>query len=128
MKQLVLLMLSLALLGAISCTDDDCSCPSGPYYANLKVKLTINEENPEVLLTIFEGNFESGDTLISEVIDEDKVFYEMEAGRYYSAVVVYVDGAREITAIDGRKMRTSEDDCGCEYGENMTLNLRLVSW
>ena len=120
MKKILLISFAL-LMATISCTDDSCFCNSGPFYADMKVKLTINDENPEVFLTVFEGNFEAQDTLIAEWINESTVYYEMEAGRYYSAVVVYQDGARQITAIDGRKMKTSEDDCGCDYAESFTL-------
>lgn len=118
-----ILLLALFLTGC----DDDCICDRGPFYADMKVKLTINEDNPEVFLTVFDGNIESQDTLIAEWVNESSVYYEMEAGYYYSAVVTYQDGARQITAIDGRKMKTNDDDCGCEYGESMTLNLRLVN-
>ena len=121
------------LLTAIICSsifwscEDECICDSGPFYGELRVKLTINDENPEVLLTIMEGNIESQDTVISEYIDESNIYYELEADRYYSAVVYYDQGSRQITAIDGRRMRLSEDDCGCDYADNITLNLRLAN-
>ena len=59
MKKILLISFAL-LMATISCTDDSCFCNSGPFYADMKVKLTINDENPEVFLTVFEGNFEGG--------------------------------------------------------------------
>lgn len=125
MKQATIILFLFSIL-VFSC-DDECICDNGPFYADMKVKVTINDDNPDVFLTVFDGKIESQDTLIAEWVNESTVFYEMEADRYYSAAVVYQDGNRQITAIDGRKMRTSEDDCGCDYAESMTLNLRLVN-
>lgn len=127
MKKALLLIAIISLSVIWSCDEDVCICDSGPFYGELRVKITIDDENPEVLLTIMEGNIESQDTVISEYVNETNVYYELEADRYYSAVVGYDQGTRQITAIDGRRMTLSDDDCGCEYADNITLNLRLAN-
>ncbi|MEQ8469655.1 MAG: hypothetical protein RIC35_00640 [Marinoscillum sp.] len=120
-----LAILTLGTIFFMHC-DDTCICDPGPYFADLKVKLTIDDENPEVFLTVFAGNIEDKDTLIAEFVNESTVYYEMEAGRRYSATTHYTRGNRTYIAVDGRKMRISSDDCDCDYGESATLNLRLA--
>ncbi|WP_421873633.1 hypothetical protein [Marinoscillum sp.] len=124
----ILIGLLLVLLTTLSACDDGlCDCDRGPFFGELQVKLTINDDNPEVLLTIMEGNIESADTVISEYVNEKNVYYDLEADRYYSAVVTYNQGIRRITAVDGKRMRLTDDDCGCDYAKDITLNLRLAN-
>ncbi len=120
--QLALIMLSAMLL--IRC--DHCDCPSGLALGELTIKLTINKENPDILVTLFEGNIEKGDTLFSEYWSDDRAYYELLPGKRYSATAHYYLQGKEIVAIDGKKMQTSYDECDCEYGEDLTFNLRLV--
>ena len=125
MKHLLQILLLITLvLPLIHCDTDN--CPSGPYYGDLKVKLTINDENPEVLVVVFEGNYERGDTIFSELVTTSSVTYEMEGDRFYSATAVYMRGPREIWAIDGKEMTVSDDDDdGCPYASDITLRLNL---
>lgn len=125
MRKLAIPIFFLLLMAFIHC-DDGCVCDPGPFYADLKIKVTINDENPEVFLTVFAGKIESRDTLIAEFVSESTIFYEMEAGHYYSATTTYTRGNRTYIAVDGRKMNLSSDDCDCDYAENATLNLRLA--
>lgn len=107
---------------------DSCDCDPGPFYGELKIKLTINNENPELWLDIFSGRIEDGDTIISEMISTPEVYYELEADNYYSATVAYIKNGRMIVTIDGKKMDivTHGDDCNCESAEDITLNLKLA--
>jgi hypothetical protein len=116
------LLTALSLL--IGC--DECNCPAGDPFGELAIKLTINDDHPEVLVTIFEGNIEKADTLFSEYWSDDRVYYELESGRRYSATAHYFVDGREIVAIDGKQMTTSSNECDCNYGESITLNLRLA--
>lgn len=125
MKKTQIILAILVIITFAGC-DDSCICDQGPFYADLKIKLTIDEENPEVFLTIFYGNIESQDTLIAEFVNESTVFYELEAGRRYAATASYQRGNRTYIAVDGKKMQISSDDCDCDYGESATLNLRLA--
>lgn len=125
MKRIVLIM-SIACLAVFAHCNDECICDAGPFYSDLRIKLSLDQDNPEVFLTVFAGKIEQGDTLFTEYVSESTVYYEMEAGHYYSAITSYTRGGRTYVAVDGRKMNTTTDDCGCEYGEEATLNLRLV--
>jgi hypothetical protein len=120
----------LVLLSFIAC-DEDCdsifnSCADGPFYGDLKLLVTINDENPEVELVVFGGVIEKQDTLIHEFVTDKTIVYEMESGFYYSATASYVDGSRQIIAINGGELPTESDDCGCDYAGSKRLNLRLA--
>lgn len=123
MKKPVLFIFFPALLFFMGCEDQ---CDPGPYFGEVKVKLTINDENPDVHVVIFEGKIEKGDTLISEYVSESPVYYELEAEKYYSATARYQSGVREVLAVDGKKMTTTSDDDTCEAAEDFTLNLKLA--
>lgn len=122
----------LACLGLfINCDGCLSSCDSGPFYADLELKLTVNEENISVPIEVYEGNFDNGvliiqDTILSGDLINGKAIYNLEAGIFYSAAAIYSSGAKTIIAIDGAEMRLSTDDCDCEYPTSRTLNLRLA--
>lgn len=130
MKQKLLAVLIFSFGVLVSC-DEDCdgffhSCPDGPFFGDLNVKLTINAENPEVEVIIFRGRAEKQDTVIHDFVSQKSKIYNLEAGFYYSGNAYYQDGIKEILAINGKELSTSTDDCDCEYAENRNLNLRLA--
>jgi len=124
-KALLIASISL-LLFCMSC-DEDCECPSGPFYANLKLKITINNETPEVEVIVFRGRIESQDTVLIDTVNQTDIQYELEAGTYYSATARYKSGNKEILAINGKEMTLGEDDCGCDKPQNHSLNLKLAN-
>lgn len=124
MKLLKLLFLIITLSFGISCDEE---CQNGLLFGEIKLKVTVNDENPTVHVVLFKGRIENNDTLRSEYVTQPTVHYEVEAGRYYSATARYTSGAREILAIDGKTMDTTTSDDGCEYAEDITLNLRLAN-
>lgn len=113
-------------LVCLSYACDGCVCDSS-LVGRLTVKLTINEENPKVLLTVFKGNIETRDTILSNYISKESVSYEdFEPGHTYSATARYVQDGKNIIAVDGKKMRIKSDLCDdCESVGNIRLNLRL---
>ena len=125
MKKIILILVCFSTLSFMGC-DDSCVCQSGPHFGELTIKLTINDENPEVWVTVFRDKIEQKDTLFHESTSSNRIYYELEAGRYYSATVTYQKGVRQITAVDGKRMEVMSDDCGCDYAEDINLNLKLL--
>lgn len=129
MKKLATTFVIFFLLSGIACSDEDCDfviCDSGPFFGDLNVLLTINDENPEVEVVIYEGKIEGKDTLFHEFISESNWVYSLESNRYYSGTAFYKDGIRDILVINGKNLPTKSDDCDCEYGQTKRLNLRLA--
>lgn len=121
------------LLGFLtSCNGDDCfsSCRSNDsdFYGEIDVKVTINAENPAVVVTLYDGNFDSGTTIGSLTTTDDRVsFGDFQSDRSYAATALYMKDGQEILAVDGGFLGVSEDDCGCPTGAiDLTLNLKLL--
>ena len=120
---------SLFLMHCDSCL---LGCDSGPFFGQLEIKLTTNDENMEIPIEIFEGNFDNGislllDTISISEIENGRVIYDdFEAGFFYSVTATYQQGAKTIIAIDGAEMDLEYDDCDCEYPTDLVLNVRLA--
>ncbi|MFT6866636.1 MAG: hypothetical protein ACJA08_001471 [Cyclobacteriaceae bacterium] len=130
MKIRILTFLFGSLILFTNC-DEDCdsvfhSCDSGPFYGDVNVRVTINDENPEVEIVLFRGRIEKQDMVIHEYVIENSTIYSLEAGVYYSGTAFYKDGIKEMLAINGKNLSTSTDDCDCKYADNMSLNLKLA--
>ncbi|MFY0602089.1 MAG: hypothetical protein JXR03_20610 [Cyclobacteriaceae bacterium] len=132
MKKVILSTSLIALLFTMACGDDedDCgilSCIRGARTdGDLNVKVTINTENPEVEVFIFQGKIENQDTLFSDILTEKNKVYQVESDNYYSGTILYKDGIKEILVINGKNMPTIDNDCDCPRGKNINLNLRLA--
>jgi hypothetical protein len=115
----------LVLLTFINC-EEDCgnSCPA-PSSSELKLKLTINEENPQVEVVIFRGRIESQDIVLTETVSDNVVWYELDPDGYYSVTASYQQGNKEIIVINGKGFSLTDDDCGCGRAQNYSLNMKL---
>ncbi len=123
MRRILFVLMAGACWTFSSC--DECNC-DGALYGDIRLKVTQKNDTSEVLVTIFEGNIENQDTILSEYINESIVTYtDFVAGRRYSATAHYSVDGKNIVAVDGKKMHTNTDDCDCEYAQEVTLNLKL---
>lgn len=126
---IVLITSSLLLMHCDSCL---LGCDTGPFFGQLEIKLTTNDENTEIPIEIFEGNFDDGvslllDTIQISEIENGRVIYDdFEAGFFYSVTATYQQGTKTIIAIDGDEMALEYDDCDCEYPTDLVLNVRLA--
>jgi hypothetical protein len=96
-----------------------------PSLSELKLRLTINEENPEVEVVIFRGRIESQDIVLTETVSDYVARYDLWPDGYYSVTARYQQGGKEIIAINGKGFSLREDDCGCKKAQNYSLNLKL---
>ena len=113
------------LLFFCSTQDDDCTSASGdclysePEYGDLAITLTINEENPQIILNIYWGDYENEQLIISDTLSVENVIYTLPLGEY-SGTVLYKEGDDLILAVDGDNISTDQEDT-CE-GDCWTLN------
>ncbi len=87
-----------------------------PFKDFLHVRLTINDENPMVELTVYEGDYENN-FIVSE-IEADKETEEIEVllGQSYTVTAKYVYGSDTIMVIDNtnfKKKKKSYCDSTC---------------
>ena len=126
---------------AISCdilnstSDEDCEYPDysdcmtdEPREPYLHIKLTVNEQNPKVKISMYEGNL--GEDTAIYTIETDTSYYEL--GVYfderYTITAQYLSGEDTIIAIDNTKITKStytncDSTCWQIYGREVDLTL-----
>ena len=116
---LIVLIILLCLLPLMGCTDEgeeECDpCPSDCHYTpftegKLKAEVTINAENPEVTLSIYEGDFEDGFLIDSVNLSVTSYETTLPLGDY-SGVVEYKVGGYTVVAVDGDSIENDSEDC-----------------
>jgi len=119
-KIFIVIIASLGLLIPCSCKDlvlfvdcDKCFSEK-PTVAVLNIKVTINAENKNVPIIIYQGDIEE-----SNIIEQDTISYSnyqigVSIGEYYSVLVRYQSKGRTIYAVDGKKPRTRIDNNSCD--------------
>ncbi len=133
-----IILIIFAFLSAISCNPEeweiiDCSeCyTEKPEKAEINVKLTINELNPEVVINIFSGRLEEDILILSDTSQTETWSTILPADRYYSVTATYRSHYYEnITAIDGNFVRTKKIRAICDMpcwvirGNNFNVKLK----
>jgi len=121
-----LLLFTVILFSSlISC--DNCNCSNNQPYGEITLKVTINDENPEVFVTVFNDVIEKRDTVKAEWVSSSEIKYYMPAGNFYSATAYYYHNGRDYYAVDGKEMSvSSSSNCECDMASNIRLNLKLT--
>jgi hypothetical protein len=99
-----------------------------PLEVALNIKLTINDENPRVLLTIYEGNIENNMVVLIDTTSDSKYNVLLPPDKYYSAKARYKKWGTIIYAIGGDKVKithTTTCDSTCWSTEEGNINLEL---
>lgn len=100
-----------------------------PDSADLVVTVTINDENPFVPLTFYEGDYELGVVDYRDTAHSDELFLYSKIGIEYSVMATYQKDGETIFVVDGDRMRVvnGEEDCysPCYYIRGGTLDLTL---
>jgi hypothetical protein len=112
------------------CTDQDyAECDEIiPTMGEVKINVTINEENESVRIVIREGNFDTGEIIITDTLNNISEDYYLDVNKTYSAAAYYKKGSDSIVAIDGGKLESySYKACElrCYDVINISLDLRI---
>jgi hypothetical protein len=135
---IVLFLILLSIFLPSSCEDSiilvDCNkCYSLKEVSNgysIEIKITINNENVAVPITLYRGDIDNGE-IISEEISSSTTYYTklLEFGTHYSAIAKYSHNGRTIFAVDGKmlkkKYEKSSCDNPCYVVQGDVLDLRL---
>ena len=94
----------------------DCSeCyRSKPDNGELIIKVTINNENPEVPIAIYRDRIESGRVRIRDTVSEETVYIEVPLNHYYSVKAEYKTGNDSVFAVDGDRIKTHRVTSQCD--------------
>lgn len=118
----LLLLLFLAMAGNyLGCeTEDwsfevDCNECFGtvPDSANLIIYLTINQENPEVPITVYRGPAEEGVVDWRDTTDQSEYYLYSALDTDYTVEATYRSGDKTILAYDGDHMSIFDEGDAC---------------
>lgn len=133
MKYFLFLLLTLVALyscrdNATDCENFDCMTQE-PYEHEMKIKVTINSENPQVPIWVYEGKFNDTSHLVYlDTLKESTTTVFFPLNKYYYTKALYKKGGKTIYAIDGvffKKYSRSVCDSTCWYIKNESMDVRL---
>jgi hypothetical protein len=96
-----------SISGSQDCTNynySDCNTTE-PFLVGLNIKLTINDENPRVPITIYEGDAEEQLIVRIDTITTTDFNVLLPVNKYYSVKVRYRKNGQTIYAFGGAKTK-----------------------
>lgn len=134
MKKVYTIIFVLLVFAIPSCEDpDDYDCDEclseRPGVGDLKIKLTINHENPEVPVTVFFDNI-NGHIIVTDIVNTEMYYVEeLPLKQYYVVQAKYLVGNDTIYAIDDDFMEpkesyTCEETCWIIKGDVIDVRLK----
>lgn len=143
MKHNLIFIFTMLIIIVSSCneswtdtSEEDCYDPDysncnfeEPRISFLKVYLTINEENPKVLLKIYDGDIEYSTVRDSFIVDTSYIEYEASFDTDYSVTAKYIKGQDTIIAVDGTKIKKysssyCDSTCWSVSGQDISVELK----
>jgi hypothetical protein len=140
-SKILIIIFGLVVFGSASCkqssfyNSEDCAnydysdCNTvEPLLVGLNIKLTINDENLNVPITIYEGNADDNVVVLNDTVSTSKYNILLSPDKYYSAKARYKKGNKIIYAIGGDKIKkthTSVCDSTCWSTEDGNINIEL---
>ncbi len=115
---------------SVDCDNISYSCNTvEPFYSDMTLKLTLNNENIKVPLWVYEGEYDDTSHLVYfNQVSEEKISISLPLNMRYYAKVKYKSGDKTIYAIDGvffKKYSKTECDSECWYIKNNIIDVRL---
>jgi len=138
-KGAILILTIIVAFIPISCEDSslfiDCNKCHDPLSItdkyNIEIKVTLDNENRYVPVTIYLGDINNGNIIYSDTAYSNPFYSEkLEFGNYYSAVARYSQKGKTIFAVDGRMLKKEYQESSCKNpcytidGETLDLKLR----
>ena len=120
-------LFSASCIMLFSCTSDvkdcysydygDCNSVS-PSVGTMIIKLSINDENPKVLVKVFKGNYDSPNPVLckSDSLDDELWRVDLPVNEFYSVAAYYKVKGKTVIAIDGDRIKvdaTVKCDSNC---------------
>lgn len=121
-KTIVLGAVILLLISLQSCEENyywgevDCEfCyQEKPDFGDLQIDLTINDENPNIPVVIYKGEFDKGIVEVVDTVSDDFFSVDVPINEYYSVTAEYIVNGRKILVVDGDEIRTGKVVGSCD--------------
>jgi hypothetical protein len=109
----------------------DCSnCYSDiPLYGEQSLRVSIDDENPEVTITVYIGPWEKGNVeyIFTMIENEQKIVLRTDV--HYTLIAEYTKNGRTYNVVNGSILKVQEDydscDEPCYYVSHRSVDLRL---
>jgi hypothetical protein len=138
MKNIFFFCLFFSFL-AFSCeeisSNSDCENPdysncntNKPVSGQLNIKLTINSENSNVLISIFRGKLEDYNLYDTVTVTSGSYSTTVDIDHFYSVTATYKSGDKTIIAVDGDDVKSkSKTNCDstCYSVQDGSIDVRL---
>ena len=85
-----------------------------PDSGQIGIKVTINDENPYVPITIYIGNIEDNNIEYSDTSYSSEYWVDVPVDKYYSVTAEYKSGDNTIIAVDGDKFKLKKNTKDCD--------------
>ena len=134
-KTIMLITVATILL-SISCdsidlSPVDCSeCYTDePEYGEIELKLTINDENPEIKITLYKEKFDATNPIYSEIVETTSIQLVIRTNIEYVVKAEYLKNGRSYHVVNRAKLKTKLDkencDEHCYYIVGKSVDLRI---
>ena len=110
---LILIFFSCEKEFHVQSTDCDYCYDYEPEYSELIISLSINDENPQVPVSVFEGDIEQDIFISIDTVDSTVFYAPVVVNKEYSVMAEYKSGDKNIIVIDKDKISTRyvTDEC-----------------
>ena len=110
--------------------EENCECylEEKPEYYDVKLKITINEENPEVPITVFYGNVQRNNVAKQLNANESIITINLKTNHEYTYQAKYLKGSDTVYVPIKAKLSTDTYTCHndtCWKVNNNVINLKL---
>jgi hypothetical protein len=105
----------------------DCNTTE-PLLVGLNIKLTINDENLYVPVTVYEGKMEDNLVVLTDTVSTSKYNILLPPDKYYTVKARYKKGNTIIYAVGGDKIKKSHTttcDSTCWSTDEGNINIEL---
>jgi len=135
-RGILIFIILISVLIPYSCEDStfivDCDkCyKSQSQEINLELKVTIDDFNKNVPITLYRGKIDNGEIILEDTTYlSNYVTMKVMAGNYYSAVARYTHNGRVIYVVDGRELKIKLEKSACNEAcytvHGSVLDLRI---
>lgn len=131
-------LLTLLILACVySCENNSVDCENynydcntqEPYEWEMMIKVTINSENSQIPIWVYEGKFDDTTHLVyTDTLTDPFTTVFLPLNKYYYTKALYKKGSKTIYAIDGvffKKYSRTVCDSTCWYIKNEIMDVRL---
>ncbi|MDD2197469.1 MAG: hypothetical protein PHE03_07990 [Bacteroidales bacterium] len=100
-----------------------------PEFGQIELRLTINDENPEVTIKLYEDVFYEANLIYTKIVKRSSTLLEIDTNREYVVKAEYVKNGRSYQVVNRARLKTklNRESCSepCYYIVKRSVDLRI---